>query len=214
MGAVRGSISCRRYAVLDALPAEVRRKFSKGIRAHAFAPLDPATSEEERSVGWVTLADPDDFDLASEKLFFNAMDGEELRLAMRVDSIKPPAGEVRRRAAQEVAAREAQEGRELSRREKRQVKEEVVRTLRRELPPRTRTVDVVWDLDEQRLRLFSSVKSANELFLDLFAKTFAMKLEAEGPPLWCKRQKVKLDPTVELMSGFAGLRPLTVAEVE
>ena len=71
MGALVGSISVRRYKILEPLPADARAKFARGVRAHAFAPLDPK-GEHDRSLGWVSLNDYDDADLRADKLFCSA----------------------------------------------------------------------------------------------------------------------------------------------
>ena len=94
MGALKGSIAVRRYVVLSDLPADVRKRFVKGARAHAFMPLDPKADLDHTS-GWVSILDGDDFDLAQEKLFFAASGGEQLRIALRMDVLKAPSGEVR-----------------------------------------------------------------------------------------------------------------------
>lgn len=218
MGALKGSIAVRRYVVHGALPQDLRRKFTKGLRAHCFMPLDP-TQELDRSSGWVSILDGEDADLAPEKLFFVAAGGEQLRFTLRTDVLKAPAAEVRRQAGLRSAEKEASEGRPLSRHEQRELKEEVARTLRLRAFPRVKLVDVVWDLDAGRIWFWSQTKAANELFLDLHAKTFGVEIEAEGPGRWARglvdeKALAKLEPTPELWAGFEGVRPLGAAPTE
>jgi len=218
MGALRGAISVRRYAVTEPLPDNVRQKFVRGVRAHAFLPLDPK-AEADRAVGWVSIADGDDAELTTDKLFFNGQDGEQLRLTMRIDVLKPPAAEVRRQVETRAAEFEAAEKRPLSRREKRMLKEEVARTLRLRTIPRVRLTDVIWDLDDQRLYLFSQVRSVAEAFIDLFTKSFGLKLDIEGPGAIArtalgKKAAAALEPTEALAFGFPELRPIAQAAVE
>jgi len=213
MGALAGSISVRRYRILDPLPADARQKFVRGLRAHAFQPLDPK-AEPERSVGWVSLLDHDDADLRVDKLFFVAAGGEQLRVSLRIDVLKPPPAEVRRQLQARTAAKEGEEGRKLSRREKAALKEEIVRQLRLRSFPRVRVVDVVWNLDSARLYFWSQTRSVNELFVDQFVRAFGLRLEVEGPARWARNgvdEAVleRLEPTPELWLGFAGLRPLS-----
>jgi DNA recombination-dependent growth factor C len=212
MGALQGSIAVRRYAVLDPLPAKPRERLTKGLRAHAFLPLDPK-SDLDRASGWVSILDGDDADLQPEKLYFAAPGGEQLRFALRTDVIKPPRAEVKRQAAARAHEVEAEEGRELSRRERRALQEEVARTLKLRAFPRVRVVDAVWNLDGGKLWFWSQTKAANETFIDLFAKSFGLRLEVEGPARWAagavgSPQLGKLEPTRELWQGFAGVRPL------
>jgi recombination associated protein RdgC len=216
MGALAGSISVRRYKILDPLPADARAKFARGVRAHAFAPLDPK-GEHERSLGWVSLDDYDDADLRADKLFFVGAGGEQLRVTLRIDVLKPPASEVRRALQTRVQALEAAEGRKISKREKSLLKDEIVRTLRQRSFPKVRTIDVVWNLDTARLYFWSHTKAVNQLFMEQFVRSFGVRLEVEGPARWSRAaitedQLKKLEPTPELWLGFAGVRPLSTTE--
>ncbi len=218
MGALKGSIAVRRYVVLDPLPQDPRKRLEKGLRAHCFMPLDPM-QELDRAAGWVSILDGEAAALAPEKLFFVASGGEHLRVTLRSDVLKPPAAEVRRQAAVRAAEKEATEGRPLSRREQRELKEEVTRALRQRAFPRVKLVDVVWDLDGGRVWLWSQTKAGNELFLDLFAKSFGLRIEPEGPGRWARgmvddKALAKLEPTEELFAGFEGVRPLGAAPTE
>jgi hypothetical protein len=218
MGALKGSISVRRYAVLDPLPPEPRKRFTKGARAHAFTPIDPK-GEIDQSAGWVSILDGEDADLHPEKLFYVAAGGEQLRITLRIDVLKPPPSEVRRQVNARARVLEAKEGRPATRRERRALKDEVARELRRRTLPRARTVDCVWDLDGRRLYLWSHAKRVNETFVDLFAKSFAVRIDVEGPSRWARaiadhRALEKLQPTRELWAGWGGVRPLNSDAVE
>ena len=99
----------------------------------------------------------------------------------------------------------------------RDLKAILVAELRKTTPPKVRTVDVVWNLEEQRLAIYTHAKSMNEALLALFSQTFNLGLDIEGPALWAKEQSegdAKLTaqlkaarPTLELLHGFVGLRP-------
>lgn len=218
MGVRRGSISVRRYVVLDPLPTRPHERFLKGLRAHAFLPIDPQ-SEIDRSAGWVSLLDGDDADLSKEKVYFVGAAGpsgassEQLRVALRLDVLKPPPAEVKRQTAARVQAIEAEEGRTLSRRERRTLQEEVARTVRLRAFPRVKLVDLVWDFAAARVYFWSQTKAHNELLLDLFPKSFGLRLEPEGAARWAggfvdRDQLARLEPTPELWMGFDGVRPL------
>jgi recombination associated protein RdgC len=212
MGAIKGAISVRRYAVLDPLPSSrVRERLVKGLRAHAFLPLDPR-SEVDRAVGWVVLGQPEDADLTPEKVLYAASAGEELRVALRVDTLRVPAAEVRRQVALRAAELEV-DGRHLSPRERRALREEVTRTLKLRAFPRVRVTDLVWQLDAGRVYFWSQTKAASEAMLDVFMKSFGLRIEVEGPARWSAatvdtRMLDRLEPTRELWLGFDGLRPL------
>ena len=218
MGALKGSMSVRRYAVTDALPTDVRKKLVRGVRAHAFAAIDPK-ADLDVSVGWVSILDSEDTELDANRCLFVGSDGEHLRISMRVDVLKPSSAEVRRQLDTKVRVTEGEEGRPLSKRERRELKDEIARALRLRSVPRVRTFDVVWNLDTGRLYFWSQSKGTNELFLDLFAKSFALRLSVEGPSMWARATVdaatlTKLEPTAELWHGFEGVRPLTSGIVE
>jgi DNA recombination-dependent growth factor C len=214
MGALKGSIAVRRYAVVDPLPAaDLRQKFIRGLRAHAFMPLDPK-GESDQSVGWVSILDQSDADLRSDKVFFVASGGEQLRVSLRIDVLKPPSAEVRRQVEARAAVIAAESGRPLTRREKQNLKEEITRSLRQRAFPRVRVVDLVWDLDGRRIYFWSQTRSMNECFLDLFVKSFGLRVEVEGAGRWARAHNpeetlARLEPTRELWVGFSGLRPLS-----
>ena len=218
MGALKGSISVRRYQVLDKLPADARKRLVKGIKAHAFAPIDPK-SDVEKSIGWVSILDSEQLDLDAADTLFVSSGGEQLRISMRMDTLKPNAAEVRRQLDTKARAVEAEQRRKITKREKRELKEEIVRQLRLRSLPRVRTLDVVWNLDTKRLYLWSQTKNVNEHFIELFLQSFAMKLDVEGPTMWARAAidaptLGKLEPAPELWTGFEGVRPLTTGVVE
>lgn len=205
MGVLKGTITVRKYRVLDAIPESYNVRFLRGIRAHAFMPLDPK-SEVDTASGWVSLDDPEDADFAPEKIFYDG----QVRIALRVDKLKPPAPVVARELKKRIAQMEAEEGRVLARRERRLLKEEVVRGLRHRAFPSVKVVDVVWFTEDQRIYFWSTTKGMNEAFVDLFVKSFGLKLDREGPgTLVAGLSNIKqLEPSRELWLGFEGVRPL------
>jgi hypothetical protein len=239
MGVLRGTITVRRFRITGDLPRDVRARFLKAIRAHAYAPIDP-TSDEQQAVGWVSSLDQDDADLSLNKLMF----GDRLVVGLRVDTLKAPQPEVKRLVAQRAREMEQKSGNPLQRRELRLLKATIERELRERILPRVRVTDLAWDLGVHalkghgRLYLWSTSKGQNELFLDLFAKTFAKSfgLEAtpEGPGIWARDHLMRrpappaakgkrgqpredddaepLQPTRELLFGFQGVRPGVIDE--
>lgn len=215
---VKGNITSRRYVVLGDLPGDLRRRFVAGVRAHAFVPIDPR-SEETTSRGWVSVEDEDDADLQAKKLFFGRKGSEQLRVAIRMDTLTVPADEVRRQLKADVAKVEEIENRKVSRMERRAMKEAIQLRLRPRAFPKVRTFDVCWELDAARLWFWSQSKACNESLADLFVKSFGLRLEVEGVERWvldvldAKRSK-ELTPTTELWTGFEGVRPLGSATRE
>ena len=211
MSLSKGTLTVRRYAVLAPHPDNLER-LVKGVRAHAYLPLDPA-SDVLSSTGWVSSDDSDDLDLHQGKIAATPNTGRQVRLAMRTDSLKPPAAEVKKRVRARAAEIEAERGTPLSKREKRGVKEEVIRVLKQKVLPRSRVIDVLWFTDQASVYFFSTSKGANEDFVDLFMKSFGAPLErfdasrmaANTVPAEARKD---WGPTPELWRGFTGLRPL------
>jgi DNA recombination-dependent growth factor C len=211
-------MALRRYRVLATAPEDFHELYEKAVRAHALVPLDPESGRaEEKSVGWCSLFDESDLDLSFSKFF---LDGRIL-LSLRTDTLKPPAAEVKRLLRQRQRELETQRQEPLSASALRELKDMIVLDLRRRTPVKTRTVDMLWSLEERRVYFFSHSKSFNEAFLRLFAETFNVGVDIEGPGVWAKetaesgkliKALERTKPTVELLGGFVGLRPCPRAE--
>lgn len=215
MGAFAGSISLRRYRVLERPGRDFVDTFTKGVRAHTLVPLNPKKNpHEEKAIGWCSIHDADDLDLQFDKFW---LDGR-LVLSLRVDVIKPPGAEVKRLVKQRAAEVEAKQGAPLSRSQRLRLKEQVQAELRTNTPPKVKTTDMVWSVDDQKLFFFSQSKGQNELFTDLFLQTFGIPLDVEGPGAWAVTVAEEAElaaelgraaPTVDFLGGFSGLRPGT-----
>jgi len=206
-------MALRRYRVLAAPPTDFRELYEKAVRAHALVPLNPESGRaEEKSIGWCSVFDENDLDLTFSKFF---VDGR-IVLSLRIDTLKPPAAEVKRLLKQRQRELEAQRQEPLSASALRELKEMITVDLRRRTPPKSRTVDMLWQLEAQRLYFFSHSKSFNEAFLRLYAETFNLGIDVEGPSFWARelgdaeglsKPLGRAKPTVELLGGFVGLRP-------
>ena len=204
MGALKGSVTVRRYVVKGKVPSD-KGRLVKGVRAHVILPIDPA-SEVERSFGWALAEDPEVLDLSSDNIFV----GGALVLALRVDTLKPPAAVVKRLVAEKLRAL----GRKPGRKDKQEAKDWVVKSLRSRAFPSMKAYDLVWQMDEGRLFFFSHSKGPNELLVDLFGKSFGVELVPCGPGVIAAeggRLPASLAPTPELAFGFAGLPGRPVA---
>lgn len=212
MGALSGGITLRRYRVAGDAPKDWKESFEKGIRAHVLVPIN-VEGNEDKSLGWSSIFDENDLDLSLDKFFYEG----HIMLALRQDTLKPPAAMVKRLLKQRQQQIEADGGQVLSAAALRDLKAILVGELRKTTPPKVRTVDMVWNLEEGRLALYSHAKSMNEALLALFSQTFNLGLDLEGPALWAKEHTVgdaklvaqlkAVKPTLELLHGFAGLRP-------
>lgn len=212
MGALSGSITIRRYRVLGALPKPWAEPFQKAIRAHALVPLDPA-GREEKSIGWCSMFEESNLDLSPGAYQHD----RRILLSLRVDTLKPDKAQLKVLLKQRQKEIEAERSEPLSAGALRDLKAILSAELRQKTPPKTRTVDMVWDMDASRLYFYSHSKGMNEAFLTLYAQTFNIPLDLEGPSAWARdfargdvlkgHYLATTKPTEELLRGFVGLRP-------
>jgi recombination associated protein RdgC len=201
LGALRGSLTFSRFFVVGDLADDLPGWSLKRIRASASQPLDPDEDTPERH-GWASVEDPFDTDLDHEKVFFN----EYVVLSLRVDRWVVPGPLLKahlREAEEKLLERKGME--KLGRKAKGDLKIMVVRKLRRQLVPVTRTVDLVWNLGTNVVLFFSHAKKTHELVQALFEKTFKAQLLLESPGTAASRKGLNaaqedlfanLEPTV------------------
>lgn len=192
MGALKGSITVRRYQVRGPTPTTDR--ILKGIRAHCQIPIDPM-SDTEKAVGWANAEDPSDCDLSAPKVF----KGETVMLGLRVDTLKPPTPVVKRL----VAERLSELGRKANKAEKKNIKDEVVKKLRQRYYPSIKATDLVWDVQAGTVLFWSHGKQLNEWLMSMFTKSFDLELVPLGPGIVAGLKEM-LTPTMEMVMGFPG----------
>lgn len=186
MPALRGSLTYARFFVDGELPDDFHARFTKAIRLRAMKPLEADEDALERS-GWCRIGEPFELDLGHEDVFYN----EYINVGFRTDRWVIPGSLLRARMREAERAYLEKKGRErLSRREKTELKELVTRKLRRQLSPAVRSVDLSWSLDDGIVRFFSQAQRPAIAMMDLFAKTFALKLIPESPYTLAARLKL------------------------
>lgn len=197
MGALAGSVTVRRYLARGEKPKDAAR-IVKGARAHALVPIDPR-GDAEKVCGWASMEDPQDLELSADNLFH----GATVTLALRVDTLAPPAAVVKRLVAEKLRAT----GRKPNRAEKLAAKEEVKKSLRTRYLPVTRAYDLVWQTDVDRVMFWSHAKNTNEMAIDLFYKSFGLELVPYGPVFVAGRGAIPagLAATPEMVVGFPGM---------
>lgn len=208
MGILKGTLAVRRFLVRGDVP-DNRSKLMKGIRAHAFSPVDPA-GDEDRSYGWTGLGDAEAVDLEPSDVFAD----EVVALTLRVDTLRPPASQVKRLIKESLEKLP----RKPTAKDKRDAKDMAVRALRKRAFPTTRTIDLVWRLEDKRVLFFATSKAATLLLVDLFGKSFGCELVPLGPGVVAAdvhgdELPDSLEPTVELALGFPGMPGRPTAEL-
>ncbi len=184
MGALRGSLTFSRFFVTGDLADDLPGWSLKRIRASACQPLDPDEDTPEKH-GWTNVEDPFDTELDHEKVFFN----EYVVLALRVDRWVVPGPLLKahlREAEEKMLERKGME--KLGRKAKADLKTMVVRKLRKQLIPVTKSIDLVWNLQTGIALFFSHGKKQHEMVQALFEKTFKAQLLLESPGTATDRQ--------------------------
>jgi DNA recombination-dependent growth factor C len=177
LGALRGSLTFSRFYVRGDVPEDLPGWSLKRIRAQAFQPLLPDEDVVEKH-GWTSVEDPFATDLDHESVFFN----EYVALALRIDRWVVPGPLLKahlREAEQKLLEKKGIE--KLGRKAKADLKAMVVKKLRRQLVPSTKSIDLVWNLQTGVALFFSHAKKNHELIQALFEKTFRAQLLVESP---------------------------------
>ncbi len=177
MPALRGSLTYARFFVAGDVPEDFREKYMRAIRLRAMKPLEPDDEELERS-GWCKVGEPFEIELRYEDVFYN----EYVNLGLRTDKWRLPASILKQRLREAEAAYLEKKGRErLGRVEKTELKEVVSRKLRKQTSPATRMIDLSWSMNEGVVRFFSHAEKAGAQLMEIFTKTFGLRLVPEAP---------------------------------
>jgi hypothetical protein len=101
----------------------------------------------------------------------------------------------------------------VSRNERLELRDKILLRLRRKVPPSTRTVDLVWDLDQGVVLFFSHSVRVVADFAALFEKTFRLELTEDSPYVAAERvipkALLKALDRVEPSSLIAGRKALS-----
>jgi hypothetical protein len=205
LSALRGSLTFSRFFVTGDLPDDLAGATLKRIRASASQPLIPEEDDAERH-GWCSIEDPMDTDLGHEKVFFN----EYVCLGLRIDRWAVPKPLLNAHLRDAEAALLAKKGLErLGKKARQDLKLFVLKKLRRQLIPVTKSVDLVWNVQTGVARFFSQSPRIHLLVQELFEKTFRLALVPESPGTAAERRG--LDAREE--KAWEGLEPTSLSRL-
>jgi len=154
-------------------PARFPERFEQAIEARRFLPLSPDREDNEQ-VGWAPFGAPFDDERAITRETF--LFGDIVAVCYREDRIalpKPLLDHLARRRLEELRAR----GEEINRNTRRIVEAAVAAELRRKILPRSRAIDLVWDISRKELRIFGRGPLASERAAGLFERTFEVRAQ-------------------------------------
>ncbi|HEX9078717.1 MAG TPA: recombination-associated protein RdgC [Desulfuromonadaceae bacterium] len=170
MGVYSNTVSITQYAITGDIPKQDQFQwFSRKLADRGFQSIE--NSSEELSEGWVQVDHPDNAGFEAPSVFWR---DNYLVFSLRRDQRKIPAAVLKSHTGREEASFLAQHPnlRRAPKKKREEIKEQVqVRLLSRCLPVPS-TVDVVWDLKNGVLTLFSLGGKALERFEEAFRKTF------------------------------------------
>ena len=176
LGAIKGSVSYTRFYVWGELEGSFQDRFLRSIKGRLFEPLVAHEPEEEHS-GWVSISDPFDIDLNRDKVFLNSF----LNLALRIDRWRLPKPVFDAHFAEAEKQQLERKGRErLSRKEREELRLTVAKRLRKQVIPAMKIADMSWDMDAGVVRYWSNSTKMHERLMEIFEKTFKLKLVQES----------------------------------
>lgn len=159
-------MSYLRFSVSGTTPGNLIETFERALSIRRFVPLNPAGKDIESS-GWVPAQKPylDDEPILNHHFLF----GERVILGYREDKISLPKAMLR-----DLIEQGLQEFPESNRQV---IESAVMSELRQRVLPKSKVVEVVWDLSCSELRLFARGQALVERFEKLFEQTFQFKLK-------------------------------------
>lgn len=183
MGAFSGNMSFTQFYIDEPLANDWKVKYQDAIHHYRLKPLS-AESEAERAIGWCHAQYPLETELDTPDYLYT----NYLVLGMRVDTWQVPAAMVKLHTDAEVRHMMLSQNKErINRYEVAEIKERIRLQMKKKTLPITKSVDVVWHLDEGVVRFFSTSQKAITEFVDLFEETFQLKLNPHGPYLCAVR---------------------------
>ncbi len=199
MPVLRGAVTFSRFRAEPAkeAPSDIKRWLTRGLKAHAFEPIDRKT-EEERAAGFVELENADSSEFPTSRLFY----GEYALFAFRIDTIKVPAAALKAEMTKWAAAFEKENDRPPSRGEKNQFKGEVRQMLRNRATPRTHLLDVSWNLKTQQVQIWAASRKVVDEICVALESALGVKFIGMTPADAARTagiDEAALGPTAELI---------------
>lgn len=176
MGIVAGTVSYLRFEA-EPVPDRFEPLFCELLGQHGFRDIDPR-SDVETQRGWVRFDDAFEATFAPETLVDRS---GHMLFRLRIDTLRIPMATLKAWTQREERERCLRMNRDkLSKKERDELKLEVKKKLRLRSLPRMQLVEVDWNVATSEVRLAATSKAVAATFLDVFEKTFALKLFAVG----------------------------------
>ena len=171
----KASSSFTRFRIIDDIPADLWASIPEKLRQYAFIDIDDIA--EERAFGWTSFDDM----LDTEWKLSPPEKGDFLTFSLRLDTRRIPPAVLRKHVR--LALRDEEErikalGKKfIGRERKKEIQEQVKLRLMGRFLPIPAEFQVVWNTRTNRVYFASTQTKMIEMFLDLFTRTFELRLE-------------------------------------
>lgn len=176
MPILRGAVTFARYRVELAEPGDLKRVLSRGLKTHAFEPIDPK-GDDARAAGFAELENPDSTEFPAGALYH----GERALFTWRVDQIKIPGAQLKAELDKWTQTFEREQGRKPSRGEKTAQKNELRDRLRKRALPITKTHDLAWNPKTGDLQIWSASRKVIDEIVGAVETAFQVRVIAQVP---------------------------------
>jgi len=177
MSLLKGAVSFVEFEVAGDLPESPLGFIGDRIRAMGFRDIDDTF--DEYSIGWVSILNM--FDHGSSN--YHPIVGDYAVASMRIDQRSIPGAVLRKFVEKEEQRIKAEKQiPKISRVQRVEIKERIRTELVRKAKPAPLVVDMAWNLSTGHVFLFSTNKSAQAVFEDLFKETFGVSVQRKEYP--------------------------------
>lgn len=168
MSFLKNTVSFTRFRV-QGVRAEIKENFADRLRQFAFMPIDDTA--EEKSYGWTSIEDMEDFAFAN----FPVRSGDYYFFSFRVDQrrVSPAVlkKHIRKAMADEQEKLAVLGKKYISKERKKEIREQVELRLRAKTLPVPAVYDVVWNTVDNTVHFAGTSKKLLRLFAEYFSRT-------------------------------------------
>ncbi len=167
MGFLSSTVSMARYKIDGKFEEQILEKVAEGLKKNVISEIDG--KQLDKTVGWTSFENPFKPDFTRSSFSIGAF----LIFSMRIDKKTIPPKIIKKHMAVESAKLLAASGRKyFSKDEKTAIKDRVINALTIRIPATPNLYEILWNYEDGKIWFFSSLKSANEEFETLFARSF------------------------------------------
>ncbi|SHI95667.1 Putative exonuclease, RdgC [Desulfatibacillum alkenivorans DSM 16219] len=171
MGLLSSSAAVTRYLVNGKLEDPVLETIRNGLEKRTI--MEAGSEAQEKNVGWTSLERPYLPDLSGSSFVV----GPHIVFSLRIDKKTLPSKVVKMQCTIDMEKRKAETGRDfLSKEEKKQIREHVELVLYSRIPATPNVYDILWNVEENMLWLFSTQGAVKEELEALFFESFGVSL--------------------------------------